>query len=390
MSTHSYPHANRVQTVRPFLAMEVQDKAKEMERNGAHIIHFEVGEPDFATPECILTAMEKALREGHTHYTHSQGDYELRNAIARYYHKRYGVDISPEQVLVCSGTSPLMMLLFQGILNPGEEVILANPTYACYPGFVGFAGGKPVEVKTKEEDGFRLDPAHVQAAITEKTRAIFINSPANPTGIVMEKERLAALCTLAGPERIIVADEIYHGLTYGAEEHTVLEFTKHAVVIGGFSKAYAMTGFRLGYLITPPEMVRPLQILLQNFFLSPNAAVQKAGIAALEHAGPDVDAMNTEYDKRRKFMIKGLTELGFTIPVEPQGAFYLLINARHLNPNSLELAFDILEKAHIGLTPGIDFGSEAEGFLRISYANSMENLAEGLRRLGEYIKVYHS
>lgn len=376
--------AQRVDGVSPFLAMEVLERAQQLERQGTPVIHLELGEPDFATPACIRDAAVAALDAGYTHYTHSLGDCDLREALVGFYARRYGVRLHPDQVLIFPGSSPAMMLLFSALLDPGNEVILSNPCYACYPNFVRFAGGVPVLVPTSEEEGFQFRPEETAAHVTAATRAILINSPCNPTGIVLEPARMRALAEL-GP--LIISDEIYHGLTYGdAEEHSILEYTDNAVVIGGFSKAFAMTGWRLGYLIVPRSLVRPMQALMQNFFLSTNSAVQRAGIAALTCAEADVLRMHEIYDERRRFLLEALPKLGFRIPVEPRGAFYMLINARHLGTDSRALAFDLLEKAHIGVTPGIDFGSRTEGFLRLSYANSIENLREAMRRLEHYIQ----
>lgn len=376
--------AQRVDGVSPFLAMEVLERAQQLERQGTPVIHLELGEPDFATPACIRDAAVAALDAGYTHYTHSLGDCDLREALVGFYARRYGVRLHPDQVLVFPGSSPAMMLLFSALLDPGNEVILSNPCYACYPNFVRFAGGVPVLVPTSEEEGFQFRPEETAAHVTAATRAILINSPCNPTGIVLEPARMRALAGL-GP--LIISDEIYHGLTYGdAEEHSILEYTDNAVVIGGFSKAFAMTGWRLGYLIVPRSLVRPMQALMQNFFLSTNSAVQRAGITALTCAEADVLRMHEIYDERRRFLLEALPKLGFRIPVEPCGAFYMLINARHLGTDSRALAFDLLEKAHIGVTPGIDFGSQTEGFLRLSYANSIENLREAMRRLEQYIR----
>lgn len=389
MPTSTFPTADRVQGITPFLVMEVLERAQAMQQAGVDVIHLEVGEPDFATPACIVEAGKRALDAGHTHYTASPGDPELRAAVAAYYGRRYGVGVDAGQVLLFPGTSPGMMLLFSAILNPGDEVILSNPAYACYANFVRFAGGVVREVLTHEEDGFQYRPEDVARAIGPRTRAIMVNSPCNPTGIVLEAERMRALGELGEAGPLIISDEIYHGLTYAGPEHSMLEFTDNAVIIGGFSKAFAMTGWRLGYLVAPPALVRPLHVLLQNFFISPNAAVQRAAVAALEQADADVARMRGVYDERRRYLLGALRELGFQIPVEPCGAFYMLINARHLaekfGGSSVSLAFDILEKAHVGLTPGVDFGSQTEGFLRLSYASSLENLHEAVRRLREYI-----
>jgi aspartate/methionine/tyrosine aminotransferase len=363
--------------------MDILEKAQEMERAGRDVIHLEIGEPDFDTPECVKAAAAKAMADGFTHYTHSLGIVELREAIAEDYYRRYGVSVSPDRIIVTAGTSPAMWMIFAALLESGDEVILSNPHYACYPNFIRFFGGRPAFVALREEDGFQMRPEDVVAQTSERTRAVFINSPGNPTGVVLSADRMAQI---ADRSPLVVSDEIYHGLVYGDEpEHSILEFTDHAVVINGFSKLYAMTGWRLGYLILPPEFVRSFQKMGQNFFISANAMAQKAGVAALREAGPDVERMRATYAERRRFLIDGLRELGFEIRFEPTGAFYVLVNARHLNTDSYALAFDILERARVGVTPGIDFGENAEGFLRFSYANSVENIQEGLRRLKEYI-----
>jgi aspartate/methionine/tyrosine aminotransferase len=373
----------KAEEIPPFIVMEVMEKAAAMERAGEDIIHLEVGEPDFDTPECIKEAAIRAIREGKTHYTHSLGLLELREAIAEHYFGKYGVEVNPEQILVTSGTSPAMLLLFMSLLEPGEEVILPNPYYACYPNFVRMVEGKPIFVKVLEEEGFQYRPEEIKALIGPKTKGIFVNSPANPTGNLTPPERLQAIADLG---RTVISDEIYHGLVYEGKEHSILEFTRNALVINGFSKPFAMTGWRLGYLIVPPEFVRPLQKMHQNFFISANAFVQWAGIAALREAGADVVRMKDMYNIRRKFIIQKLRELGFGITVEPTGAFYVLANAKRYTEDSFHFAFDILEKAKVGCTPGIDFGTNAEGYLRFCYANSVENIETAMKRLAAYLR----
>jgi (5-formylfuran-3-yl)methyl phosphate transaminase len=371
--------------MKPFYVMDVLEKCQRMACDGQDVIHMEIGEPDFDTPECIKEAARKALVDGHTHYTHSQGIVELREAVCRHYLHRYGVCVHPEQIVVTAGTSPGMFLVFSALLAMGEEVIVSDPHYACYPNFIRFVGGVPVFVPTCEEDGFQFLPEDVSSRINSRTKAILINSPANPTGTVLCDNRTQALADLGAKGPWILSDEIYHGLVYRGRERSILEFTDRAFVFNGFSKAYAMTGWRLGYIIAPKEFIPTLRMLHQNFFISANAMAQWAGIAALESAAQDVARMRSVYDQRRLFLIRRLRELGLGVQVEPTGAFYILANAQHLGRNSLNLAFDILEKARIGVAPGIDFGSNAEGFLRFSYANSLENLAEGMMRLQEYI-----
>ena len=375
--------ARRAEEITPFIVMEVLERARELERQGVDVIHLEVGEPDFDVPLAVKEATKKALDRGLTHYTHSLGDLELREAICRHYEKTYGVFIKPEQVVVTSGTSPAMMLVFSSLLERGQEVVLSDPGYSCYPNFISFLGGVPARVPVYEKDGFQLRAEAIRERIGDQTRAILINSPSNPTGNLLSEENMKAIAGL-GP--YIISDEIYHGLVYEGKEHSILEFTDHAFVLNGYSKLYAMTGLRLGYLIAPERFVRPIQKMQQNFFICASSLAQRAGIAALEETGPDVAEMKRIYNQRRKFMVRRLREMGFGITVEPTGAFYVFANARHLSGDSYALAFDILEKAHVGVTPGIDFGPNGEGYLRFSYANSLQKIAEGLERIERYLK----
>ncbi|MBC7231078.1 MAG: pyridoxal phosphate-dependent aminotransferase [Actinobacteria bacterium] len=378
--------ARRGERIPPFIVMEVLEKAIQMGREGHDIIHMEVGEPDFDTPRCVKEAAWRAMLEGETHYTHSLGLHELREAISAHYREKYAVEVDPERIIVTSGSSPAMLLLFAALLDPGDEVILSNPCYACYPNIVEFVDGVPVEVPVFEEEGFQYRPRDIEGRLCERTRAVIINSPSNPTGNLLEPEVMEEIAALSGRGLYVVSDEIYHGLVYERREHSVLEFTDRAFVINGFSKLYAMTGWRLGYLIAPEEYVRPIQKMQQNLFISANAFVQRGGIAALTEAGEEVAAMVRTYDERRRFLLPRLRELGFGVAVEPHGAFYILANARAFTDDSYSFALELLEKAHVAVTPGIDFGSGAEGFIRFSYANRLENLAEGVRRLGEYLE----
>ena len=374
--------AKRAQEITPFLVMDVLERARVMEREGTHVIHLEVGEPDFDTPQCVKEAACKALNEGHTHYTHSLGLLELREAICRHYGATYHVTVSPDQVVVTSGTSPAMFLLFSALVERGDEVIFSDPHYACYPSFVKFLQGVPVMVPVYEKDGFQYRPESIKRKITKRTKAIVINSPSNPTGNLLSEDRMRAIAEFSP---YVISDEIYHGLVYEGKEHSILEFTDQAFVLNGFSKLYAMTGLRLGYLIAPQPFIRPIQKIQQNFFISANSMVQMAGIAALEQTEADVARMKSLYNERRKSMVKRLKALGLGITVEPTGAFYVFANVKHISKDSYKLAFDILEKAHVGVTPGIDFGKHGEGYIRFSYANSMENIIEGLNRLEHYL-----
>ena len=377
------------QSLSSFLVMDVLERADALERTGKRVIHLEIGQPDFETPACVNEAAAKAIRDKKTAYTHSMGIWPLREAIADYYAREYGVTVDPARVAVTNGTSPAMMLTFAVLCQNGDEVLMADPAYACYENFVSFAGGVTTRIPAAEEHGFQLDPDIVAASVGPRTRALLINSPSNPAGTVISRndmERLAA----AAP--MLVSDEIYHGLIYEGEAVSALEVADNAFVLDGFSKRYAMTGWRMGWMVVPQEFVPTIQVLQQNFFISPNSISQWAGLAALNCAGDDVKRMAAEYNRRRLVLIEGLRSLGFGVRSHPVGAFYVLADARHLTMpgkqhDSLALAFDILEKAQVGVAPGIDFGSRAEGYLRFSYANSVENIQEAMERLKKYLNT---
>ncbi|HQK99557.1 MAG TPA: pyridoxal phosphate-dependent aminotransferase [Smithellaceae bacterium] len=367
-----------------FIVMDVMAKVEELERRGEHIIHMEVGEPDFPTPKVIADEAIDALSRNKTRYTHALGLLELRQAICDFYQKEHGVTITPDQVLVSTGTSPVLLFAMLAMLDSGDEVIVSNPRYPCYQNFILAAGGAMKEIRTYPEEGFQYRPEDIKKNLSPRTKAILINSPCNPTGIVMTKDQLREIARFDGP--YILSDEIYSGLSYDGKAHSILEFTDRAFVINGFSKLYAMTGWRLGYLIFPKAFSSVMQKIHQNFMISANGFIQWAGIAALTKAGDDVARMVQTYDERRRYMLARLKDMGFVIHVEPTGAFYVLADGRKFFTDSYREAFRITEEAKVGVTPGVDFGSGGEGFLRFSYATSMENITEGLNRLERYLK----
>jgi aspartate/methionine/tyrosine aminotransferase len=376
--------SQKARNLRPFHVMEVLERAQELERSGNRIIHLEIGEPDFPTAPHICEAALLALRAGETRYTHSLGLPELRSAVAEYYNRRYDLELTRQQVIITSGTSPALLLLFMCLLEHGDEVVMSDPYYACYPNFVEYLGGKPVYVNTHEDEGFSMRSEAVEGVLSSRAKALLINSPCNPTGHVMRPGNLKALSEMC-KNIPVISDEIYHGLVYEGEDHSILEFTENAFVLNGFSKLYAMTGWRLGYLISPPEYIRPLQKLQQNFFICANSFVQHAGVAALRGPQDQVKEMVAEYDKRRRYMLVRLKDIGFGIKSEPEGAYYILANARDFGSDSLHLSRRILEESGVAVTPGVDFGSGAEGYIRFSYANSLENIREGMDRIEEYL-----
>lgn len=380
-------HSNQLVSIRsddipPFLVMDVLERAMDLSRSGQEIIHLEVGEPDFDTPANIVEAGIQSLRDGRTHYTPSVGILELRRAVAQQYQLNYGVTVDPQTVVVTSGSSPAIFLALSSLVDPGSEIILSDPHYACYPNFIRFLGGTPVFISTNPDNGFQMNPDDVARVVNEKTRAILINSPSNPTGTLIEPECMAALAQMHIP---IISDEIYHGLVYEGKEHSVLEYTGNAFVVNGFSKLYAMTGWRLGYLICPPKYLRPIQKMIQNFFISPADFVQWAGVEALTNTSESTRIMKDTFNRRRITMLSKLKRIGFDIKVDPTAAFYVLADARKFSSDSYTFAFEILEETGVGVAPGIDFGNNAEGFLRFSYTNSIENIIAGLERIELYL-----
>lgn len=369
-----------------FKVMDVLEKANEMQASGIDVVHLEVGEPDFDVPECVAKAVTDALENHQTHYTHSLGDPLLRKEIAALYEREYGVTVSADQIVVTTGSSPAILFVMMLLCNPGSEVILSNPGYACYRNFVLGAHGKPVYVPLSADRGFQYDVKDIKALVSEKTAAVFVNSPMNPTGMLLQPEFFEQLAQLDVP---IISDEIYHGLVYEGKAHSILEYTDNAFVLNGFSKRFAMTGLRLGYLIAPKRYMADLQKMQQNFLICASSTAQKAGIAALRDLRDDgsyCQKMLHTYDQRRRYLLERLRTMGFTIPFDPQGAFYVFVDASRYTDDVYRFAFEVLEHAHVGITPGTDFGTGGEGFIRFSYANSMERIKEGLDRLEGYLR----
>ena len=376
--------AARAASIEPFLAMEVMERALELERAGARVIHLELGEPDVPPPPAALAACQRALAEGETHYTDSRGLRELREAIAADKAARAGAPVEPDCVLVTSGTSPAMLLVFGLLVEPGSEVVIPTPHYPCYPNFVRFCGGVPVLVPTDAANGWQVDVDGVRRAITPRTRAIVIGSPANPTGAVQEPGTLSALAELGVP---LVADEIYDGLLFdGARAASALALDAGAFVLDGFSKRYAMTGFRLGFAIAPRAALRALQVMQQNLFISAGHFVQRAGIAALATGEPTRRAMVEAYTRRRSILVDGLRKLGLAVPAPPRGAFYVFADARAFGSDSRRIAFELLERAQVAVTPGVDFGEAGEGWLRLSLSAPDAAIEEALARLARVLR----
>ncbi|MBI5815369.1 MAG: pyridoxal phosphate-dependent aminotransferase [Nitrospinae bacterium] len=370
----------------PFMVMDAMEKAKLMERAGENIVHLEIGEPDLDTPDVIKRAGVAAINEGRTKYTHSLGLIELREAICWRMKKEYGVTVGPDRVLVSTGSSAALFLALAAVIDPGDEVILSDPCYACYPNFITFLGGKPVHVPVREDDGFQFSAKSISEKITPRTRAILINSPSNPTGTLLDAAAMREIASL-GP--LVISDEIYHGMVYEGRADTILNHTDNAIVIDGFSKRHAMTGWRLGHAIVPERLLRPMQKMQQNFYISACSFSQWAGVAAIRHGDESLAMMRDTFNKRRRFLLERLGEIGLAPKCEPKGAFYAFVNVSRYSRDSAAFADEILEKAKVAVTPGIDFGPGGEGFIRLSYANSEERIGEGITRLKAFLDEYN-
>jgi aspartate/methionine/tyrosine aminotransferase len=363
----------------PFLAMEVMERGLALQRAGTDVIQLAVGEPDFDAPAPVVAEAMRALSAGETHYTESCGIHALRQEIALDCERRRGVAISPERVIVTAGTSPALFMVMRLLLEPGDEVIVPAPYYPCYANMALACAARPVFVPTSAQEDWTIDVASVKRAIGPRTRCIVLASPGNPTGAVQPREVVDALSGLGLP---ILSDEIYDGLLFdGARVSSPLGSSDDCFVFDGFSKRYAMTGFRLGYVIAPEHTLRALQNLQQNLHICASQFAQRAGIAALTQCSTHVELMRAVYERRRAVLLAGVRDLGLHVPSTPRGAFYVLADARKLDRDSMRLSLSLLERAHVTVGPGRDFGEIAEGYLRFSYATSESRITEGLARL---------
>ncbi len=385
----SHPRiADRMGEIQPFHAMALLARARDLEAQGRSIIHMEVGEPDFDTPAPIVEAGLLALRTGHTHYTPAVGLTELRESIARFYAQRYGVDVEPRQIVVTPGASGALQLVMGVLVNPGDEVLMADPGYPCNRHFVRLMEGRPVSVPVGPETGYQLNGELVARHWSQQTVAAMLASPSNPTGTLVGAGELGDIAQVAADRggRLIV-DEIYHGLVYGGDAGTALAVDSTAFVLNSFSKYFGMTGWRIGWLVVPDGYMAAVDKLAQNIFLAASTPAQYAALAAFEPETIAIlDQRRSEFQRRRDFLVPALRELGFDIPAEPQGAFYIYADCSRLTSDSFDFALRLLEEAGVAVTPGIDFGTHNAGkYIRFAYTTSLDRLAEGVDRLAEFV-----
>jgi aspartate aminotransferase len=373
-------------------AFSVLAKAKALEAGGREIIHLEIGEPDFGTPAHIVEAGCRALRDGHTHYTPTAGIPELREAIADDVARSRGIRVGPEQVVVTPGGKPIMFFAILALVDEGDEVLLPNPAFPIYESMVDFVGGKPVYVPLRQENGFRFDPDEFEAGLGERTKLVILNSPANPTGGVLTSDDMAMLAGIlrGRPDAYVLSDEIYSRLLYAGDFASIasedgLGPGARTVILDGFSKTYAMTGWRLGYGVMPEPLAEEVAKLQVNSNSCTSAATQYAGLAALRGPQEAVGGMLAEFRARRDLIVNGLDELPGVECIMPQGAFYAFPRITGTGYPADVLADLLLEEAGVACLSGTAFGRHGEGHLRLSYANSRENISRALDRMNELL-----
>lgn len=381
--------AARMAGIAPFHVMELMAKAQALEAQGRDIVHMEVGEPDFPTPQPVIEAAQRFLAGGHVHYTGALGLPALREAITGWYATRYGITVDPGRIVVTAGASGALLLALGALVSPGDEWLLADPGYPCNRHFVRFCEGVPQAIPVDAATAYQPTAEKVGACWTAKTRGLMVASPANPTGTLIEPARLAELWqTVQARGGTLLVDEIYHGLTYGLDARTALEISDEIVVINSFSKYFGMTGWRLGWLVLPPGLVRTVEKLAQNLYIAPSTPAQHAALAAFDPATIAIlEARREVFQRRRDLLLPGLAALGFSIGAKPCGAFYIYADIGELAADSFELAERLISQAGVAATPGLDFGTHApQRFMRFAYTVAEERLAEGLARMAEFFR----
>ncbi len=370
---------------------EVMAKAKLLEKQGKDIVHLEIGEPDFDTPKNIKEAATRALNAGYTHYTPSSGLPEVKQVIAEYISKTRKLDVKPEEVVVTPGAKPVMFFSMLSLVSPGDEVMYPNPGFPAYEALIKFVEAKPVPIPLREENEFSFDPEYVKEKITKKTKMIVLNSPENPTGGIIPREDLKVLadCLENRDDVFVLSDEIYSKIVYEGKSESISQFPgmkEKTIILDGFSKTYAMTGWRLGYGVMRKDLAGKMAQLMTNSNSCTNAFVQLAGIEALKGPQTELEKMVAEFRKRREVIVDGLNKIVGITCTKPHGAFYAFPNITGTGMNSRKLGDQLLQNAGVAVLPGISFGEYGEGYLRLSFANSVENIKKALDRIEKSLK----
>ena len=372
-------------------AFEVLAKAKALEKQGKDVVHLEIGEPDFDTPKNVKEAAIKALGAGYTHYGPSAGIPELRETIAQYISKTRGIKADPDEVVVTPGAKPIMFFSILALVNPGEEVLYPNPGFPIYESVVNFVGAKPVPIPLKEENDFRLDPEYVKEKITKKTKMIILNSPENPTGGVLTRDDLKAIadCIADRDDVLVLSDEIYSRIVYEGTHESIASLSgmkEKTIILDGFSKTYAMTGWRLGYGVMRKDLAQKVAQLQTNSNSCTCTFTQMAGIEALKGSQAEPERMDAEFKKRREVIVSGLNNIKGITCKKPRGAFYVFPNITRTGMDCRKLGDHLLYNAGVAVLPGTSFGKYGEGYLRLSFANSIENIKKALDRISKAVE----
>jgi aspartate/methionine/tyrosine aminotransferase len=380
--------ARRMTHIQPFHVMALLARARELEAGGRSVIHMEVGEPDFVTPQPVIDAGIRALQEGRTHYTPALGLTALRQRLSGFYRERYGVEIEAERIVITPGASTALQLVLAMLVDPGDRVLMADPGYPCNRNFVHLLNGVPVGLPVDAATNYQPDAESVGAAWTGSVAALLVASPSNPTGTLLSEADIRALfaVTQSHGARLVV-DEIYHGLTYGEAARTALAVSDDIFVINSFSKYFGMTGWRLGWLVAPREAVAGIDKLAQNLYLAAPTPAQYAALSAFDPGNIAIlEARRLEFRARRDYLLPALRGLGFEIAGTPEGAFYLYADCSRFTDDSYGFSVRLLEEAGVAITPGIDFGEHRpERHVRFAYTTSREHLEEGVRRLKAHL-----
>mgnify|MGYP003324958182 FL=1 len=372
-------------SIKPFYVMEILEKAQELEKKGRKITHLEIGEPTNKVHEMIRSYAKSSINSGNDKYSSSLGLTSLRKKIAKKYRNDFGVNISENEIIITTGSSAALILALRALIKTGDQVVLVEPYYPCYPQLIKILGGKVRIFKTFVKDGYQIDTIKLKKFINEKDKALIINSPSNPTGVSQNKDVMSFLSNL---NINIISDEIYQGLNYIQSPDTILKYKNDSIVINGFSKFYSMTGWRLGYLVLPKRLIRGIQKLQQNMYICAPVVSQYAAIGALSINNNDIAKMINSYKRKRDFMVSNLNDMGIDLGYNPDSAFYAFADMSKFSDDSLTLSMDILDKVGLGVAPGIDFGPSFKKYIRLSYSSSLKNIQVGLDKMREYIKEY--
>ena len=379
----------RAAAVTPFHVMRLLARARELESRGRSIVHMEIGEPDFPTPVTIIDAAQRAIATGNIHYTPATGLPALRERIATYYQQQFGIQISPQRIVITPGASGALLLALAAVLDVGDEALVADPGYPCNRNIAQFLAGTARALATNANTHFQLTAEQVQQNWSDRTRAVLIASPANPTGMLIEPGSLQAIAeVVAAKQGTLIVDEIYQGLTYGKPAQTALKTSDSAIVINSFSKYFGMTGWRVGWMVVPEAYLDVMDRFAQNVFLAAPTPSQHAALAAFDPATISIlEHRRQEYQQRRDYLLPALQKLGFDIPFAPQGAFYIYASCERFTQDSLSFCEQLLEQTGVAITPGIDFGvHRATTHVRFAYTTSLDKLKEGVDRIGQYLQ----